>query len=473
MKNVTLALKYILFDYFSSIISWFLFFVFRKLYIEYHYNFEISIVQSDQRFWLGIAFIPVFWVCLYSINGFYKKVMHKSRLTEFVQTFWICVFGSLVLFFILLLDDNIQLSYKSYYKSLLALFVIQFVCNYIPKFIITSATAHKIHKRVLGFNSIIIGGGHKALNLYEELTNAKKSAGHFFKGYLSLPESNEIQVLSNKLNYLGTVNQLRQIVIDEKIEEVIIALEASNEEHTDVLISTLQEFDVRIKLIADMHSILTGQVKMNSILHAALIEVNFNRMPEWQKFVKRVFDLVVSFIFLVIFSPLYLTIAILVKSSSKGPVFFKQERIGKKGKPFNIIKFRSMFIDAESKGPQLSKDNDSRITPIGLFLRKSRMDEIPQFYNVLKGEMSIVGPRPERSFFIEQIVEKAPQYKFLYKIKPGITSWGQVKYGYAENVEQMVQRLNFDLIYIENRSLLVDLKIMIYTVLVIFQGKGK
>ena len=453
MKNKTLAAIYILSDYFSSVLSWFLFFLFRKFFIDFHYNFSIDLIKTDTRFWLGIIVIPVFWLSLYSINGFYKKVMHKSRLTEFVQTFWICVFGSLVLFFILLLDDNIQLSYKSYYKSLAALFGIQFILNYSPKFLITSATAKKIHNRIVGFNTIIIGGDLKASKLFDELSSAKKSAGHIFKGFLSISDSAEDMILENKLKHLGNGSVLKQIIVDEKIDEVIIALNINNYEQINYFISALQEFDVRIKLIPDMNSILTGQVKMSSILHAALIEVNFNKMPEYQKFIKRVFDLVVSFLFVVIFSPLYLFLALLVKKSSPGPIFFKQERMGKKGKPFFILKFRSMFIDAESQGPQLSKENDNRITPIGKILRKTRMDEIPQFFNVLKGEMSIVGPRPERSFFINQIVEKAPQYKLLYKIKPGITSWGQVKYGYAQNVDEMVQRLNFDLIYLDNRSL--------------------
>ena len=132
-----------------------------------------------------------------------------------------------------------------------------------------------------------------------------------------------------------------------------------------------------------------------------------------------------------------------------------------------------MYRDAEKNGPQLSSENDSRITPIGLFLRRSRLDELPQFFNVVKGDMAIVGPRPERQFFIDQIVERAPHYKYLHKVRPGITSWGQVKYGYAENVDEMIQRLKFDVIYIENMSLFVDFKIMIYTVLIVLQGRGK
>lgn len=472
MNKKKLALKYILFDYFNSALVWFLFFIFRKVYIEKQYDFHISQLLTNHRFWYGVVIIPLFWLLLYTVNGFYKNILHRSRLTELIQCFWISLLGTIVLFFILLLDDTLGNNYKSYYKSISALFLLQFILSYLPKLILTSSTVNKIHQRKIGFNSILIGDGEKAKDIYLELENAKRSAGHFFKGFLSTKELHS-NTLESHLPYLGNVSKLSNIVVSHKIEEVIIALEKKETKLINQLISNLQEFDVRIKIIADMQNILTGQVKLNSIFHAALIEVDFDRIPHWQKFAKRLFDITVSALVLLVFSPLYLLIAILVKTGSKGPIFFKQERIGKKGKTFNIIKFRSMYIDAEENGPQLSKENDTRITSIGKTLRKTRMDEIPQFYNVLKGEMSIVGPRPERIHYINLICEKAPQYKFLYKIKPGITSWGQVKYGYAENVDQMIDRLNYDLIYLENRSLLVDLKIMIYTILVVFQGKGK
>jgi exopolysaccharide biosynthesis polyprenyl glycosylphosphotransferase len=212
---------------------------------------------------------------------------------------------------------------------------------------------------------------------------------------------------------------------------------------------------------------------MGNVFGAVLIEVQTNVLPPWQKFLKRSFDIMTSLLVLVFGLPMYIFIAALVKMGSKGPVFYTQERIGLGGKPFDIIKFRSMKVDAEAGGPQLSKEDDPRITGMGKFLRKTRLDEFPQFWNVLMGDMSVVGNRPERKYFIDQIVEKAPHYRRLHKIKPGITSWGQVKYGYAENVDEMIDRLQYDLLYLENISIILDLKILIYTVLIMVQGRGK
>ncbi len=468
MNKIFQAFKYIISDWLMATLAWIVFFVYRKTSLDQSIE-SIAVILEDPKLHLGLIIIPFFWFCLYLMQGQYSNVFRKSRLTETGQTFLTSAFGTIIIFFTLLINDYNH----TYYQSIAALFIIHFTLTAAVRFIITSQTAHKIHRRIYGFNSIIVGNGNKAVQIFNELEGMKKSMGNKFLGYVSVEEEEKNAALSSHLNQLGSTKDLKEIIEKNKIEEVILAGENHESEIIKSLLSKLEGKNIIIKTIPDMEDILAGSVKMNSILGAALIEISPDHMPQWEKSAKRAFDIVFSICALTLGSPLYVALAVLVKMSSKGPIFFLQERIGIHGKPFFIIKFRTMFTDAEKMGPALSKNNDPRITKTGRILRKTRLDELPQFWNVLKGDMSVVGPRPERQFYIKQIVEKAPQYYYLQKVKPGVTSWGQVKYGYAENLEEMIERLKFDLIYMENRSLLVDFKIIVHTILIVVQGRGK
>jgi exopolysaccharide biosynthesis polyprenyl glycosylphosphotransferase len=304
------------------------------------------------------------------------------------------------------------------------------------------------------------------------MESASKLAGNHFLGFVHV-DGNNGHKLNGSLQHLGPYTDLRKHIGEKKVEEVIIAIESSEHESIGRIINQLEDTDVIIKIIPDMYDILSGSVKMTSIFGAALIEISPQIMPTWQQALKRIMDIAISLFVLIVFSPLYLGIAICVALSSRGPVIYHHERIGLHGKPFRIYKFRSMVVGAEAEVPQLSSKSDGRITKFGRRIRKSRLDELPQFFNVLIGDMSVVGPRPERQYFIDRIMQVAPHYRHLHKVRPGITSWGQVKFGYAENVEQMIQRLKFDLIYIENMTLALDIKILFYTVLIVLQRRGK
>lgn len=471
MNKTKQAIKYIVADYFSALLAWCFFFIFRKVYLEpIKYGYEINLKFSD-KFFYGLAILPLIWIAYYGMLGIYRNPYRKSRLKELGQTVVHSLIGIIIIFFTLLLDDEIA-DYKSYYLSILSLFALHFLFTATSRVILTTITANRIHSREIGFNTLLIGSNEKALQLYNELNKQVISSGFKVIGFVHV-NGGDGNLMKNHLKHFGHVSDVIQIIEEENIEEVIIAIESYEHDNIKKIINQLQGRDIYIKVIPNTYDILSGSVKMTAIFGAPLIDIKNETMPEWQHSIKRIIDIMVSLIVLIVGAPLYIIVGILVKATSKGPVLYSHERIGKNGKPFRMYKFRSMVVGAESGTPLLSSDNDPRITPFGKFMRKTRIDEFPQFYNVLIGEMSIVGPRPERQHFINQILEVAPHYGHLNKVKPGITSWGQVKYGYAENITEMVERLKFDLLYVENRSLFLDFKIIIYTVLIVLQGRGK
>lgn len=463
--------KYVFVDWLCALIAWFLFFFFRKINEDPQLFQHYQIVFNDYKFWIGIILTPFCWLILYTLGGAYRDVYRKSRLKELSETFVMTLVGVIVLFFTTILND-VKVTYKSYYVSFLMLFGLQFILTYIGRLIITTKTTKKIHRKEIGFNTLIVGSNGNACTICEEIENQKFSSGNLIVGFVSVYDK-DVYKVEKYISHLGNYKDVVKIIKKYDIEEVIIAIERSETETVDKILVALESTDVVVKIIPIMQDIVFGTVKQEGIWHTPLIQITPEPMPVWQQFVKRLFDIIASVLVIVVLSPLYIYTAIRVKRSSPGPVFYKQERIGQYGKPFKMLKFRSMYVDAEDIGPQLSKDDDPRVTPWGRFMRKVRLDEIPQFFTVLGGKMSIVGYRPERQYYIDQIIQRAPHYRMLLKIKPGITSWGEVKFGYASNVDEMIERLKYDILYIENMNLAVDIKIMIYTMLIVIQGRGK
>ncbi len=471
MNNKKQISKYVAGDMISAITSWYLFYSF---FTEKYPGPAISHVEpaeSDYYFVSGAILFTAFWLLFLRMRGFYREPFRRSRLKELGASIMTTISGSLIINIILIALNLIPGELNIYFNCFLVLCYIYFPLSYIPRLLITSKTISDIRKGKIGFNTLIIGSDKKAVDIYNEIKQQIRSTGNIFTGFINT-NGNSSCPMSAVLPNLGGLERLNQIIAEYEVREVIIAIESTEHDKIDSIINKLDQPGIEIKALPGMHDILTGRVKINTILETPLIHLSHTFMPPWQQNLKQIIDIVFSLSAIIILIPLSTVIMIWIKLSSKGPVIYSHERIGKNGKPFRIYKFRTMIDNAEKNGPELSSGNDARITKPGRFLRKTRLDEIPNFINVLKGDMSIVGPRPERKYYIDKIVTQAPHYKHLLKIKPGITSWGQVKFGYAGSVDEMIQRLKYDIIYLENMSVFVDFQIMILTFLIIFKRKG-
>jgi exopolysaccharide biosynthesis polyprenyl glycosylphosphotransferase len=461
---------YAIFDVVAALLVWLLFYFYRRITndmvlfgdkIEYFFVPDYSLLPS------AISF-PIVALFIHYLTGFYNEKVRRSRIVELFSTLIGTFFISTILYFGLLVDD-IVVSYTFYYRSFLILWGLFFVVTYLFRIVQTSIALSKLRKGLIPNSVLIIGTGDTAKKVTEIIAKDSYRTGQKIVGYIAVRD----RIVVDESMVLGRLDILENEVKTRKANEVIIAVDNMDNDMIFAIANRLIVCGVEVKFAPRLFEVVTGHVSFTNVTSEPLVDITSSRMPAWQQSVKRVFDVGVSFVCMIILLPVYAYVAVRVKLGSKGPIFYKQERIGYEGRPFMIYKFRTMYTDAERMGPQLSQVNDPRITPFGYVMRKYRLDELPQFWNILRGDMSIVGPRPERRYYIEQIEKIAPYYCLVYKVKPGLLSWGPIKIGYSDTVEKMVERLRYDIIYMDNMTLQTDIKILFYSIEVIFLGKGQ
>lgn len=461
--------RYVIADLMTGAIAFWVFNIVRYYLLSevgYGYHTLWDFLGSTKLI-LEQCIVPPCMLGIYWLSGYYNEPFNKSRLQEFTTTLFSEIINTVIIYLVLLINDQTGRRTINY-ELILVLFGTMFILTYWVRFLITDYAIQHFRKELWQIKVLIVGNSEFSRKIADKLSKAERNIKYHIAGFVEIPGENQVKDNSSIIEFKNLISKTKELGINQ----LILAPENHDDKKVMKMLSVLFPLDIPVKISPDIFSYVTSAIRMKDIYGEPFVDLTGPAIGESSKNIKRSFDVFMSVTVLLILSPLFAILSLIVKLSSKGPVIYSQERIGRHQKPFHIYKFRSMYEEAEDEGPQLSSENDSRITPIGKWMRKYRVDELPQFWNVLKGEMSIVGPRPEREFYIKQIVEKAPYYTLVCQVRPGITSWGMVKYGYASNVKQMVERTQYDLIYLANMSLSVDCKILIYTLKTVLGGEG-
>lgn len=412
--------------------------------------------------------IPLLLLGLYWLSGFYNNPFRRSRVTELGVTLGTAVFATAIIYLALLINDSSGFRRKDY-QLIIILYVVLSLVVYCGRLAITTSTLRKLRKRKWKYITLMIGSSKKSLSISRKLKNSGSVWMSEPIGFIRLPGEKGFPGSSPCWDF----EQVEMVCNQYGVDELVLVPSKSGDTEIMKILDRLFPLNLPVRIAPDTLSYVTANIRLNDIKGMPFVDLTTPNLGACRQNIKRILDITVSALMLIMLSPFMAAVYALVRCTSEGPGFYKQTRIGYRRKPFFIYKFRSMRTDAEKNGPALSSDHDPRVTRIGRIMRKYRIDELPQFWNVLTGDMSLVGPRPEREHYLNQIIKQAPYYSLLFQVRPGITSWGMVKYGYATNVAQMVKRSRYDLIYVNNMSISNDVKILIYTVGTVLKGRGK
>ncbi len=437
--------------------------------LRQHIGFASTFQFSDYAVVSGIVFL--YWLFIFAFFGLYRSWYAQSRFDEFVALLKAITVGVIFIFLITIdLRRDIQNPFPLSRIMIFSYWLVLILLVSAGRLVLRSIQRRLLESGIGLRKTLIVGQGERAAELKKKVEQYP-ALGYKVAGFVALPEGQP--VVPEKL-VLGKLNDLGSLIQTLGIEEVLIALEESERREVVRVLGEVNGLDVNLKIVPDLYDIVVGQARTNQIYGFPLIEILPELMPPWERRVKRLMDLTVSAAILILFAPLWILVGIIIKLDSKGPILYKQKRVGRNGKLFTIYKFRSMYEDAEKRtGPVWAGSDDPRITRVGRIMRKLRIDEIPQFINVFKGDMSLVGPRPERPYFVEKLQEEIPFYLRRLRVRPGITGWAQIKHEYDQSLDDVRKKVQYDLFYLENMSLRMDLKIILNTLSVMLRGKGQ
>lgn len=463
---------YIISDWLMAVAGLLIFNIARVLLLK-DGDFDLFIRWStDPNVVKGYIVFPLMMVFFYVLSGFYNEPVYKSRFLDFSNSAIGAFFGALMVYFVAVINDGLGGRILNY-ELMAVLWVAFFLPTFVMRYAIGAAVRRRIARGGLPYNVLIVGTSPRAVSYGRRLSETNAAMGYKVVGYVDLhgngsrervaSDGLSIYAADNIADFADRLDVKAFVLVPDGDDSISVVLDSINRLYT---------FDRKLFISPDLYHLLTSRPRVTSVVGEPLVDISTTNLSPATSNIKRLVDITVAAVSMVILAPVFGAIALAVKIDSKGPVLYRQERIGRHRHPFRIIKFRTMIVDSEPDGPALSSAVDPRVTRVGRFLRKYRLDEIPQFWNVFVGEMSLVGPRPEREYYLTKLAERAPYVCMIHKLRPGITSFGLVKYGYACDVDQMVERVKYDLIYLENVSPAFDIKILFYTVRTVLTGKG-